>query len=87
MHSANMKQIDSRTTMQKCDFKKAALQPLLKSHQRTVLPQTFQAHQQNTLLQENTSGGLLLNVKRVLKDLNYKSYYLQLLKEIYLHTK
>ena len=27
---------------------------------------------QHTLLQENTSAGLLLYVKRILKDLNYK---------------
>ena len=35
-------------------------------------PQEAIPHLQNTYLQENTSGGLLVYVKRVLKDLNYE---------------
>ena len=47
---------------------------LLKSHPRAdTPPKKLAGHPQNALLQKNTSGGLLLYVKRVLlKDLNYK---------------
>ena len=45
---------------------------LLKSHPCTNAPREPTSYPQNTSPQENTSGRLLLYVKIVLKDLNYK---------------
>ena len=50
-------------------------------------PKESTEHLQNTSPWENTSGRLFLYVKRVLKDLIIRSYYLQFLKEIYSHQK
>ena len=43
-------------------------------------PRKFPAHPQNTRLQENTSGGLILHVKRILKDLIYEKFLFTLVK-------
>ena len=42
---------------------------------------------QNTLLQENISGGLLLHVKRILKDLNYEKFLFTVVKRNILALK
>ena len=44
-------------------------------------------HPQNTFHQENTSGGLLLYVKRVLKDLSYKKLLFTVVKRNLLTLK
>ena len=55
---------------------------LLKSHPRTdTHPRKFAAHPQNT-----SSGGLLLHVKTILKDLNYEKFLSEVVKG-YLHYK
>ena len=45
-----------------------------------MLSLKFTAYPQNTFLQENTSGGLVLYVRRILKDLNYKKLLLTVVK-------
>ena len=42
---------------------------------------------QNTLLQENISGRLLLHVKRILKDLNYEKFLFTVVKRNILALK
>ena len=67
--SANMKQAHRRTTMQKCHLHKTAL----KSHPRMDTPSKIcSSHAEQPPPGEHLIGGLLLYVKRVLKDLNYK---------------
>ena len=60
---------------------------LLKLHPRTDAPPESTAHPQNTTPQENTSGRLLLYVKRVLKDLNYKKLLFTVVKRNLLTLK
>ena len=60
---------------------------LLKSHLRTdATPKIHSTHAEYPPPGEHL-WGLLLYVKRVLKDLNIKSYYLHLLKEIFSYKK
>ena len=61
-----VKQTYMRTKMRKCDLNKATSE-LYWNH-------TQAAHLQSTLLRENASGGLLLHVKRTLKDFSYKKF-------------
>ena len=58
------------------------LDSLLKSKPRASSRKSA-AHLQNTLLQENTSGGLLVYVKRILNNLNDKKFLFTVSKEIY----
>ena len=60
---------------------------LLKSHLHIDTPRKLAAHLQNTLVWENTLGGLLLHVKRILKDLNYKTFLFTVLKRNLLMLK
>ena len=53
---------------------------LLKSQPCTDTPPKSAAHLQNTPLRENTSGGLLLHVKRILKNLNYEKFLFTVVK-------
>ena len=70
--STNMKQMHRRTTMCKRDLKKAHLK-LYWNHTHALMhPTTVAAHPQDTLLQGNISGGMLLYVKEVLKGLSFK---------------
>ena len=57
--------------MQKRNINKATL---LKSHSRTDTPPKIRSTSAELLLRENTSEGLILHVKRILKDLNYKRF-------------
>ena len=71
-----------RTPTQKRDLNKAALQ-LYKNHTLAQIhSRKSAAHPQNTPLRENTSEGLPLHVKIILKVLNYKKLLFKLLKEI-----
>ena len=66
--------------MQKSNLNKAALQ-LYQNHTHAQIRfRKFAARPQNTLLRENTSGGLLLHVKKILKDLNYKRFLFTVVK-------
>ena len=61
---------------------KSCFATLLKSHLRTDAPPKIHSTHAEHPPPGEKLWGLLLYVKRVLKDLNIKSYYLQLLKEI-----
>ena len=50
-------------------------------------PRKSEAHLQNTPLWENTSGGLLLHVKRIFKDLNYETFLFTVVKRNLLAIK
>ena len=71
-HSTNTKRTQKRTNGQKCDPNKATLQLYWNHTHARMRPREFTSHPQNTSPQENTSERLLLYVKIVLKDLNYK---------------
>ena len=82
-----MKQTHRRTTTQKRDLKKAAL-PLHENQTHAqIRPRKFAAHLQDTLLRENTSGGLRLDVKRILKDLNCEKFLFTVVKRNLLTLK
>ena len=52
-----------------------------------IRPRKSASHLQNTPLRENTSGGLLLHVKRILKDLNYEKFLFTVVKRNLLAIK
>ena len=66
--SANMKQTHREQPLKN----ESCFETLLKSHPCTDVSRKFAAHPQNNIVQENTPEELLLYVKRVLKDYNYK---------------
>ena len=63
------------------DLNKITLQLYWNHTHSRMRPRKLAAHAQNNLLQENTSGGLFLYVKRVLKDLNYKKFLFTVVKK------
>ena len=66
--------------MQKCNLNKTALQLYQNHTHAQIHPRKFTVHSQNLLLPGNTSGGLLLHVKKMLKDLNYKKFFFAIVK-------
>ena len=60
---------------------------LLKSHPCTDTPPKIHNTSAEHPLQENTSGGLPLHVKRMLKDLNYKKVLFTVVKRNLLAIK
>ena len=56
---------------------------LLKSHSCTDTPPKIHSTSAEHPPPGEHYGGLLLHVKRILKDINYEKFHLQLLKEIY----
>ena len=58
--------------MQKRNLDKAALQFYQNYTHAEIYLRKFAAHPQNTLLLEDTSGEMLLQIKRTLKDFSYK---------------
>ena len=93
--SANMKHIHRRTTMQKRNLNNATLQLYLNYTYACSCSRNYTrpcsrksaAHSQNNPLQGSTSGGLVLYVKRVLKDLNYKTLLFTVVKRNILTLK
>ena len=74
--------------MQNRDSSKAASLQLYRNYTHTqIRPGKFAAYSQNTLLQENTSFGLLRHVKRILEDLNYKKSLFTVVKKNLLTLK
>ena len=73
--------------MQKRDLNKTALQLYINHTHARMRRRESAAHPQNTPLQENTSRGLFLYVKRVLKDFNYKKLLLTVVKRNFLTLK
>ena len=68
--------------MQKRDLNKVALQLYLNPTDAGMHPQKSAAYSEHTLLQKNTSGGLLVvYVKRILIDLNYKKLLFTVVKK------
>ena len=67
--------------MQKRDLNKVALQLYLNSTNAGMHPQKSAPYSEHTLLQKNTSGGLLVYVKRILIDLNYKKLLFTVVKK------
>ena len=67
-----MKKTHRRTPTQKRDLNKAVLQLYKNLTHAQIRPRKFSAHPQNTPLQENTSGGLILHVKIILKVFYYE---------------
>ena len=78
--SPDMKQTHRRTRTQKCDVKK----PLCSFIKITLMHRhAFENPQhicRTTPLRENTSGGLLLHVKKELKDINYEKFLFTVVK-------
>ena len=57
---------------------------LLKSHPCTDTPSEIRSTSaEHPPLRENTSGGLLLHVTRIVKDLNYEKLLFTVVKKIY----
>ena len=71
--------------MLKRDLNKITLELYWNHTHARMHPWKFAAHAQNDPLQENTSGGLFLYVKRDLKNLNYKKSPLIAVKKNYLN--
>ena len=82
-----MKQTHKRTTTLKRDLNKVALQLYKKYTHAQTHPRKFTAHPQNTLFWEDTSGGLLLHVKIILKDLIYEKFLFTVVKRNLLTLK
>ena len=53
---------------------------LLKSHPCTDTPPEIPSTSAEHPLRENTSGGLILHVKRIFKDLNYEKFLFAIVK-------
>ena len=60
---------------------------LLRSHPCTDTPPKIRSTSAESPLRENTSGGLLLHVKRILKDLNYEKFLFTVVKRNLLAIK